>query len=98
MSKEQKSPRKEAAALSYHQDTMHAPVVVAKGKGKTAEAIINIAKENHVPIQEDPSLVHLLNQLDVNEHIPEELYQAVAEIFAFIYQADKKAEKNKKNF
>lgn len=95
MRKEQKTPIKEAAALSYHQDTMHAPVVVAKGKGETAEAIINIAKKNQVPIEEDPSLVHLLNQLNVNEQIPEELYQAVAEIFAFIYQADKKVGKNK---
>lgn len=97
MSTENKHSRKEAAALSYRHDLMHAPAVVAKGKGVIAEAIIEKAKENHVPIEEDPSLVHLLNQLNVNDHIPEELYQAVAEIFAFIYKTDKRAEEPEKS-
>lgn len=97
MSTKDNNYRKEAAALSYSQDSMHAPVIVAKGKGKTAEAIINKAIENHIPIQEDPTLVHLLNQLNVNEYIPEELYQAVAEVFAFIYKTDKRAGEREKN-
>ncbi|WP_088005910.1 EscU/YscU/HrcU family type III secretion system export apparatus switch protein [Indiicoccus explosivorum] len=81
--------RKEAVALSYSQDRFDAPKVTAKGKGLIAENILEKAKENGVPIQEDPALVALLGQLDTNEAIPEELYQAVAEVFAFIYRADR---------
>lgn len=80
--------RKEAIALTYKPDSENAPVVLAKGKGKIAENILKKAQENHIPIQEDPSLVSLLGQLDINESIPEELYQAVAEVFAFIYRVD----------
>lgn len=81
--------RKEAVALSYDQASMKAPVIVAKGKGVTAEEIIRRAEENHIPVQEDPSLANLLGQLSLNEQIPEELYNAVAEVFAFIYKAEK---------
>ncbi len=47
-----------------------------------------------MPIYEDPNLVQLLGQLDLNESIPEELYQAVAEVFAFIYHLDQQHSKN----
>lgn len=93
MNKEDTNFRKEAVALSYHPDSADAPIVTAKGKGKTAEMIIEKAKENQIPIQEDPALVNLLGQLNINESIPQELYQAVAEVFAFIYQVDKSAGK-----
>ncbi|MEC2160283.1 EscU/YscU/HrcU family type III secretion system export apparatus switch protein [Virgibacillus halodenitrificans] len=78
-----------AAALKYDQSNQAAPVVSASGKGLTAENIINKAKENNIPVLEDPSLVELLAELNINEKIPEELYQAVAEVFAFIYHTDK---------
>jgi flagellar biosynthesis protein len=81
--------RKEAIALSYNPDENAGPIVKAKGKGLIAENILEKAKENDVPIYEDPNLVQLLGQLDMNESIPEELYQAVAEVFAFIYRLDK---------
>ncbi|RDI47475.1 EscU/YscU/HrcU family type III secretion system export apparatus switch protein [Falsibacillus pallidus] len=84
-----KLKRKEAVALSYRSDMQDAPAVIAKGKGITAENIVEKAKESGVPIQEDPSLVGLLGQLDINQSIPEELYQAVAEVFAFIYRLDR---------
>ncbi|MDZ5711704.1 EscU/YscU/HrcU family type III secretion system export apparatus switch protein [Jeotgalibacillus haloalkalitolerans] len=80
--------RLEAVALTYTNDSP-APVVSAKGKGKIAESIIEQAKAHHVPIQQDESLVELLGQLDLNETIPDELYQAVAEVFAFIYRLDR---------
>ena len=80
--------RKKAVALRYNQEQNHAPKVVATGKGLIAENVIEKAKENNVPILEDESLVELLAELNINETIPEELYQAVAEVFAFIYQAD----------
>ncbi|MDQ0214317.1 flagellar biosynthesis protein [Oikeobacillus pervagus] len=83
--------RKQAAALSYHPESPNPPVLVAKGKGKIAENIINQAKEHHIPIQEDPSLVELLGQLEMNKMIPEELYNAVAEVFTFVYRIDQKS-------
>ncbi|YCA45952.1 EscU/YscU/HrcU family type III secretion system export apparatus switch protein [Bacillus sp. JZ8] len=83
---------KKAVALAYLKHEK-APKVVAKGGGVVARDIIKKAKENNVPIQEDPSLVNLLHNLELNERIPEELYEAVAEIFAFIYKMDEKAKK-----
>lgn len=85
---EEKHTRKEAIALTYKPGVLDAPTIVAKGKGKIAENILAKAKEHDVPIQEDASLVELLGQLDINQSIPEELYQAVAEVFAFIYKVD----------
>lgn len=81
--------KKEAVALSYDGYQFNAPKVVAKGKGDIAANIINKANDHRVPIQEDPTLVKLLGELDINEKIPEELYQAVAEVFAYVYQLDK---------
>ena len=87
MKKEEK--RMNAVALKYDLMKSDAPKVVAKGKEDTAENIIKKAKESGVPVQEDPSLVELLGELNINESIPESLYNAVAEVFAFIYQIDK---------
>ena len=88
-----KDKRIEAVALKYDQTQHASPVVVAKGKGKIAENILAAAKEHQVPIQEDPSLVALLGQLDINTVIPEDLYEAVAEIFSFIYRVDQEQTK-----
>ena len=82
--------RKEAVALSYDPNSNSAPKIVAKGKGKIAENILRKAHENDIPIQEDPSLVEILGQLNIDESIPEELYKAVSEVFAYIYQVDRK--------
>ena len=87
---EKKFVRKQAIALSYDGKDGIGPKVTAKGKGKIAENILEQAILNDVPIHEDPNLVQLLGQLDLNESIPEELYQAVAEVFAFIYHLDRK--------
>ncbi|MFJ7824970.1 EscU/YscU/HrcU family type III secretion system export apparatus switch protein [Psychrobacillus sp. NPDC096623] len=87
--KEERYTRKEAVALTYNPGNNDAPKIVAKGKGKIAENILAKAQQHNVPVQEDPSLVELLGQLDINQSIPEELYQAVAEVFAYIYKIDK---------
>jgi flagellar biosynthesis protein len=84
---------KQAVALSYDATIQSAPKVVAKGKGMVAANIIEKAKEHHLPIQEDASLVELLSQLQINENIPEQLYEAVAEVFAFIYNVDRQHSK-----
>lgn len=82
--------RKQAAALSYDEHSYDPPRVSALGKGKVAESIIERAEEHNVPIVEDPSLVELLSTLNINETIPEELYEAVAEVFAFVYRLDQR--------
>ena len=87
--KDERYTRKEAVAITYNPDLNDAPKIVAKGRGKIAENILARAEEFNVPVQEDASLVELLGQLDINQSIPEELYQAVAEVFAYIYKIDK---------
>ncbi|SDL74594.1 EscU/YscU/HrcU family type III secretion system export apparatus switch protein [Sediminibacillus halophilus] len=84
------SPKRKAAALRYEGDKAVAPKVTASGKGYVADNIIAKAEAANVPIQEDSTLVELLAELNINETIPEELYQAVAEVFAFVYRADRK--------
>jgi flagellar biosynthesis protein len=80
-----------AVALKYEPGERSAPVVVAKGKGYLANAIVEKAAENGVPVQEDASLVEVLSKLDINQEIPPELYTLVAEILSFIYRSDKQA-------
>ncbi|MET3682120.1 flagellar biosynthesis protein [Alkalibacillus flavidus] len=82
--------RKEAIALKYDEGEHEAPEVIAKGKGLIAEEILDRAEGHDVPIYEDPALMNLMSELNINEKIPEDLYQAVAEVFAFIYRLDKK--------
>ncbi|MSN25428.1 MAG: flagellar biosynthesis protein FlhB [Geobacter sp.] len=73
-----------AAALSYKQG-YYAPVVVARGKGVVAEAIIACAREAGVYVHESPELVKLLMQVDSDQYIPPELYRAVAEVLVWLY-------------
>lgn len=79
-----------AVALKYDSDLNLAPTVVAKGQGRIAEKIIELAKENKVHLHQDESLANILIQLDILQEIPEELYQVIAEVFSFIYQLDTK--------
>ena len=79
-----KSPK--AVALKYDQRKDRAPRVIAKGRGNIAEKIIDIAKENNVPLYEDNNLIQILEALELETEIPPELYRAVAEVLAFIYR------------
>lgn len=94
MSEKNKPKPLHAVALTYEAGKHSAPKVSAKGKGLVAAAIIEKAQKHDVPIQEDSSLVELLGQLAINENIPEELYSAVAEVFAFIYHVDREHSKS----
>ena len=76
-----------AAALRYEQGKQKAPAVVAKGSGVVAEKIIEMAKSHGIPLQESPELVQVLVKLEINQEIPAELYQVVADILAMIYRA-----------
>ncbi|RQW13110.1 FhlB domain-containing protein [Paenibacillus rhizophilus] len=82
---------KKAVALKYVPGKTEAPVVVAKGKGNIAEAILQKAKENGIAIQEDAALVEVLSKLDLDQQIPPELYQLVAEILSYVYRSDASA-------
>ena len=86
MSNIDKKPDRSAVSLRYDKRVYKSPVVTAKGKGLIAEKIISLAKDNNVPIKEDPDLVHLLSQVDLNREIPASLYQVVAELLSFVYK------------
>ncbi len=91
MAEQQPDDNRMAAALSYKQG-YYAPVVIAKGKGIMAEAIIACAKESGVYVHESPELVTLLMQIDLDEHIPPELYRAVAEVLVWLYKMEGRQE------
>jgi flagellar biosynthesis protein len=81
---------KYAAALRYKNEKDGAPRVVALGKGTLAEKIVEAARQNKIPLHKDPELVCALSTLEVGQEIPFELYQAVAEVLAFVLHLDKK--------
>jgi flagellar biosynthesis protein len=80
---------KKAVALKYDRGKEAAPKVTAKGRGAVADKILALARENRIPIEQDSTLMEALYRLDINEEIPEELYQVVAELLAFIYRMNK---------
>ncbi|MCI8293117.1 MAG: type III secretion protein [Hespellia sp.] len=74
---------KKAVALRYDENRDAAPIIVASGLGYMAEKIVEIANDNGVPVYEDNSLATVLTQLDLGTPIPEELYQAIVDIYAY---------------
>jgi len=76
----------QAVALRYGRRSESTPEVVASGRGDLAQQIIAAAKEAGVDIVQDPDLLEVLGRVPVGEEIPAELFQAVAEILAFIYR------------
>lgn len=85
------NPTHIAVALKYEKGVDKAPLVVAKGVDRTALKIKEIAKENDVPIIENKPLARLMfSKVEVDEAIPVDMYQAVAEILAFVYKLKKK--------
>lgn len=88
--------QKQAAALKYSSDLSHgAPVVVASGMGYTAQKIVELAQNNHVPVYEDASLAALLSQLDAGREIPPELYRAIVDIYIYFLNYDIQAHKDR---
>lgn len=79
--------RASAVALAYRTGDM-APRVVAKGQGLIAEEIIERARAAGVFVHESRELVSLLMQVDLDSHIPPQLYIAIAELLAWIYQLE----------
>jgi len=81
-----KKDRKVAAAIAYDGKKDRAPRLTAKGMGVIAEKIIEKAIAANVPLREDPDLASALAKLPLGDEIPSELYQAVAEVLAFLYK------------
>ena len=80
----------QAVALAYEHGE-YAPKIVAKGKGVVAEQIIARAQENNIFVHQSKELVSLLMKVDLDEHIPIELYQAIAELLAWVYELEQRS-------
>jgi FlhB-like protein len=87
------NPAHIAVAIKYDKEKGGAPKVVAKGMRKHAETIKEIARENGVPILRNVPLAQALHKLDLEEEVPEELYEAVAEVLNFVYELREKEAK-----
>jgi len=78
-------------AIKYEEGKMEAPQVVAKGADLLALKIKEKARESDVPIIENKPLARMIyEQVEIDKFIPQEMYQAVAEILAMVYKLDKK--------
>ena len=85
------NPTHYAVAIKYDETLASAPVVLAKGTDDVALKIREIAEEHHIMTVENKPLARsLYASVDINEVIPEQFYQAVAEVLAFVYQTEKK--------
>ena len=89
MSQNSDDPRSLAVALAYAAGDA-APKVVAKGRGLIAKEIVARAREHGVFVHESKELVALLSQVDLDDHIPPQLYLAIAELLAWIYRVENK--------
>jgi len=88
------NPVELAVALRYDAARMGAPRVVAKGRRLVADRIRALAIEHSVPIVENPTLARtLVNNVEIGDEIPETLYQTVAEVLAYVYEIERRAEK-----
>lgn len=88
----EKMTNQQAVALAYLENS-GAPKVVAKGKGLIAEQIIQKAKDSGVFVHESRELVSLLMNVDLDQQIPPTLYQAIAELLAWVYQIENKTQR-----
>ncbi|WP_077367484.1 flagellar biosynthesis protein FlhB [Anaerosalibacter sp. Marseille-P3206] len=80
------NPTHIAVALKYDRENSSAPYLVAKGVDLIAENIKKVARENKIPIVENKPLARAINEVvEIGEVIPEELYEAVAEVLAYVY-------------
>lgn len=81
------NPTHFAVALQYDAETMRAPVCVARGQDHIALKIREIAKKHQITIVENPPLARaLFDNMDIDEEIPNEHYQAVAEVISYVYK------------
>ncbi|MDC7220147.1 MAG: flagellar biosynthesis protein FlhB [Spirochaetales bacterium] len=87
------NPTHFAVALEYKQESMIAPVVVAKGQDNVAQRIKEIATENHVPIVENKPLARaLFASVEIGDPVPEEYWRLVADILSTLMEVDRRAQ------
>lgn len=79
--------RRLAVALEYARGSREAPRVTAKGYGHVADAIVALARANDVVIDADPVLAAALGGLELDQAVPVELFEAVAEVIGFVLRA-----------
>jgi flagellar biosynthesis protein len=77
-----------AVALEYERGTDDAPRVTASGQGAIAEQIMRIAFDRGIKVREDAELVEILSLVEIDSPIPLEAFTAVAEILAYVYEAN----------
>jgi flagellar biosynthesis protein len=77
-----------AAVIKYDKNQGQIPTVVAQGTGYVAQKIIEAAKENHIHLQEDSTLLGNLLQIDLGDSVPPQLYEVIAEIFLLLEKID----------
>lgn len=81
------NPTHFAVALKYERDSNKAPIVIAKGADHVAAKIKEVARENDIEIVENKPLARMLYfNVELGDEIPQELYQTVAEILAYVYK------------
>jgi flagellar biosynthesis protein len=81
---------KNQLAIALHYDRKGAPRVIAKGKGTIGSKIIEVAKANNIPIEENEVLAGALSNVELGDEIPAELYKAVAEVLVFVLRLTKR--------
>ena len=92
------NPTHYAVALRYDREKDDAPVILAKGMDARAKTIREIAAGNGVPLMENVPLAHALYRLEVNQAIPEGLYDAVAEVLNFVWAEKQRSGQAKDSF
>ena len=85
-----------AVALKYDKEKDTAPRVIAKGLRLKAEKIKEIARQYNVPVMRNVGLANALYRVDVGEEVPEELYDAVAEVLYFVYALQQEQQKGRR--
>jgi len=91
MDEGERNPIPEAVALRYDNGREDAPRVVAKGRGFVAQQLLTIARQNAVPVYQNQTVTQLLMAVELDREIPPELYQAVANVLAFVYRLEGRA-------
>ena len=83
------APRR-VVALRYERAREDAPRVVAHGRGRVAETILEFARANAVPVHQDADMVELLGACELGAEISPELYEVVAQLLAFLYRTNER--------
>ena len=85
--------KRKAVALKYIEGT-EAPVILAKGQGRTADLMLEEAEKQGIPVTQDKIIVDMLGLSSAGDIVPENTWQALAVIFSFILSQDDKEKKN----